>query len=134
MSKRDTPPGASVVWAVVVLFLGSLAAVVVLSLRPGEDITALVGSVFTNLAAIVAVLVNVQRTNAVGAKVDHVEDHTSALVNGLLDSKVRSAVAEVMHPDLIDPAAQPQLAADKVKRDAYDAASELARRQLEGDK
>lgn len=129
----DQTTTRTIVRAVVVLFTCSLAAVVALTIFVDDSGTesALVGAVFTNLAAIAAVLVNVQRTNAVGAQVDQVATHTEALTNGLLDAKVRTAVAEVMRPDLVDPEARDQLAADLVKRDAYDAATTLLRNRAD---
>lgn len=138
MHNRNAPDQTTtraVVWGVVVLFTGSLAAVVALTVFVDDSGTeaALVGAVFTNLAAIAAVLVNVQRTNAVSAQVETVASHTEALTNGLMDAKVRTAVAEVMRPDLLDPAASDQLAADLVKRDAFDAAAVLLRNRKDSD-
>lgn len=108
----------AVVWAIVVLFVSSLASIVLLTSLTDDSTAnaALVGSIMTNLGAIAAVMVNLNRTNSVGAKVDQVAEDAHNLVNGLLDAKVRAGVADVIHDDLIDPDATHQLRADRARR------------------
>lgn len=122
MTTPNDRTARTVILAIVILFSVTLVAVTLLTLftKDPESNTALVASLFGNLGAIAAVLVNLQRTASVEEKVDTVGQQTSDLVNGLLDAKVRAGVADVMHPDLIDPDAHAQLHADRAKRTAYD--------------
>lgn len=110
----------TIVWAVVVLFVTTMATVVAMVLVADADTTAvLVATVLPQLGAIAAVLVNLRATTEVGARVKRVEDDTHALTNGLLDSKVRAGVAEVVHDELLDPryAEDGQQATDHAVRD-----------------
>lgn len=105
---------ANLVWAIVVLFVATLAAVVVLVALVGVDgSAALVASLAANLGTIVAVLANFQRTGVVEQKVNQVASDAHDLVNGLLDAKVRAGVADVLQPHLIDPEADDQLERDR---------------------
>jgi hypothetical protein len=49
----------------------------------------------------------------VSTQVADVAADTTKLANGLGDSKIRAAVADVLHDDLVDPEAREQLAADR---------------------
>lgn len=132
----DQTTTRTIVWAVVVLFIGSLGAVIALVTFVDDSslATTLVAAVFTNLAAMAAVLVKLLSAQAaVADAVGKVEQHTSALTNGLLDAKVRTAVAEVLRPELVDPNAHQQLRADTKRRDAYDAAAKLLQERQDGD-
>lgn len=89
------------IWAVVVLFCAALASVVLLQLVHAD--TATVTAVLASLAPTVAVLAAMRQTAAVDDKVRAVQADTHALTNGLLDSKVRAGVAEVLPDELVDP-------------------------------
>lgn len=117
---------ANLVWAIVALFLGTLAAVVVLVAFVGvEGSAALVTGILANVGTIVAVLANFQRTGVVETKVEQVATDTHSLVNGLLDAKVRAGVADVVQPHLIDPDAELQLERDRIVRDQAHSSDEL---------
>lgn len=112
--------------AVCVVFCFTLTAVVVVfALAPeGANTTALVGSLLGTIAptlAAVAVLVQVKGVQVAqaeqGAQISRVASDTHALTNGLLDSKVRAGVSEVIRPDLLHPDAAEQITRDKVIRD-----------------
>lgn len=105
----DNMPGSgqttrTIVWAIVVLFVCTMGTVVAMTLATdAEQTTMLVATIIPQLGAIAAVLVNLRATTQAVAAVKRVEDDTHALTNGLLDSKVRAGVAEVVHPELLDP-------------------------------
>lgn len=129
-------------WAIgaaTVLVLGVVTAIVWLyTALPERDhstvVTLLLGLTSTTVVALLALLRSIdngeqlkQNTEATVATAHTV----SELANGSLDAKVRLAVAEVLQPQLIDPAAGAQLAEDKHQRARLDAAAELLRRANE---
>lgn len=97
-------------WAVVAMVAITLATVVALAYIGATD---QVGQVIGILAPVLAVLVTLRQVNQVQTKVDQVAQDTHDLTNGLLASSVRTGVAQVIHDDLIDPQAVPQLEADQ---------------------
>lgn len=108
--------------AVCVVFCFTLACVVaVFALAPdGANTIALVGSLLGTLAptiAAVAVLVQIKGVAVTqaeqGERIERVASDTYALTNGLLDSKVRAGVADVIRDDLLDPNAPATVAEDK---------------------
>lgn len=109
----------TIVWAVVVLFAVDLAAVVVVAILLGDTSAALVASILAAMPATAAVIVNLSATAKVQAQVSTVAQDTHDLRNGLLDAKVRAGVADVIHPELIDPeyAEGEGIIADRVRRD-----------------
>ena len=93
-NTTSTSSSVQVVWAIVVMFGLTMAAVVVVLALGGPE--SIVLAVFGQLAAIVAVLVNLRVTA-------RVERDTKDLRNGLLDAKVRAGVADVLPDHLVDP-------------------------------
>lgn len=115
----------SIVWAIVALFVATMAATVALFLVADDATVAatLVTSLLGSLGTIAAVLVTLAKTSQVAdsvrrveGEVEEVSGRTHDLVNGLLDAKVRAGVAEVLHPNLVDPAIVDQVVVDKVTR------------------
>lgn len=105
----------TLVWAVVALVtvtLGSVVALVVLA-PPEVDRQGLVVQVLGVIAPTLAVLVTLRQVSQVQGQVDRVAQDTHDLTNGLLDRKVRSGVAEVLHPNLLDPSSAAQVAEDR---------------------
>lgn len=88
---------AQLVWAIVVLFCATLAAVVVI-IAVTDSVTAgaMAAAIFGQLGTIVAALATLRVANSV-------QRDTSDLKNGLLDAKVRSGVADVLPDHLLDP-------------------------------
>lgn len=84
----------AIVWAVVVLFATAVAAVVIMAVTdaPAAYITAVLAAVTPTIAVLVTL------REVAGVRAD-----THALTNGLLDSKVRAGVAEVLPDELVDP-------------------------------
>lgn len=128
MPNNSGSPSTAAIVAVCVVFCATLgAAVAVFALSPdGEQTVGLVGSLLATLAptlAAVAVLVQVkgvQSTQAEqGERIERVASDTYALTNGLLDSKVRAGVAEVIRDDLLDPEHAATIVEDKRIRDEH---------------
>lgn len=112
----------TIVWAVVILTAVVVAAVVLLELfaDPTRETDA-ASKVLSVLAPTIAVLATLRAVGAVQGTVERVERDTHALTNGLLDSKVRAGVAEVVHPELVDPAYSDKRVTDqRAVDDAHD--------------
>jgi hypothetical protein len=90
----------TIIWAVVVLFISTLACTVVLEYVGAES--GVVTAVLASLAPTAAVLAAMRQTAGVEDKLNGVRRDTHALTNGLLDSKVRAGVAEVLPDHLVD--------------------------------
>lgn len=124
-SPNTTPSTAAIVAVCIVFCFTLAAAVAVFAIAPnGESTVVLVGSLLGTLAptlAAVAVLVQVRGVQSVqaeqGEAISRVASDTYALTNGLLDSKVRAGVSEVIRPDLLHPEVAETIARDKVVRD-----------------
>lgn len=98
MTNTARDIGSQLVWAIVVLFVATLAAVVVIvAVTDSVTAGAMAAAVFGQLGTIVAVL---GTWRAVGG----VQQDTNELKNGLLDAKVRSGVADVLPDHMLDPA------------------------------
>lgn len=103
------------VWAIVVVFVATLGAVVLLAaMAPEGQEVDLVVQVLGTLAPVLAVLAAMRQVNVVGQRVDQVAQDTHDLTNGLLERKVRVATSEVLHDNLVDPAAADQVLEDRV--------------------
>lgn len=86
----------TIVWAIVVLFACTLAAVVALVALvddASEYVVPIIGTATTTVAVLAAM-----------RSIDQVRQDTHALTNGLLDRKVRAGVADVLPDELVDPA------------------------------
>lgn len=111
----------TIVWAVVALFIGTMATVVLLVVfAPEERAGALVAQVIGASAPVLAVLAAMRQVAAVDHKVSQVERDTHALTNGLLDAKVRAGVAEVLPDDQLDPDYTTRRADDRAAVDEWD--------------
>lgn len=95
----------AIVWAVVALFGMTMAAITAVALLyRGDDTAAMVASLLAAVGPTVAVLAAMRQQSMTADTVRRVERDTHALTNGLLDSKVRAGVAEVLPDELVDPA------------------------------
>jgi uncharacterized protein YggE len=133
MSQNGSGGNTSAIVAVCVVFCFTLTAVVVVfAVNPdGESTLTLVGALLGTIAptiAALAVLVQVKGVQATqadqGAQIDKVASDTHALTNGLLDSKVRAGVSEVLRPDLIHPDARDTIQRDKAVREDHESESD----------
>lgn len=85
----------SIIWAVVVLFVATIVAVVLLAALvedAGQYVTAILAAATPTIAVLAAM-----------RAIESVRQDTHALTNGLLDRKVRAGVAEVLPDELVDP-------------------------------
>lgn len=127
-----TPPGRSsavsgTVLAVVVgaVFCFTVAGVVglVIAAPEGANVEQTVTILLGSLASTIAALVALVKVNSVGGTVDQVARDTTALTNGLMDAKIRAAVADVLSPHLVDPEMSDRLAVDRETRDNHNRAA-----------
>ncbi|HEY0701066.1 MAG TPA: hypothetical protein VGD43_25045 [Micromonospora sp.] len=102
---------------IAVVFCFTIAGVVTIALAGRDDqestITILVGL----LAPTIASLVTLSKTAGVAARVEKVASDTDDLTNGLMDAKIRAAVADVLPDHQLDPEAAGQIADDRERRD-----------------
>lgn len=104
----------NMVWAIVALVGITLAAVVaIVALEGNKDHSPLVLQIIGILAPTLAVLVTLQQVARVQERVETVAQDTHDLTNGLLERKVRTGVADVLHPNLVDPETVAQVEADR---------------------
>lgn len=100
---------------VVVCFVVAACTAIFLAVPDGANTFSLVAILLATVPSTIASLVGLVKLSGVAEQVTDVATDTHELTNGLGQAKLRAAVAEVVHPDLIDPAALPQLAADKAR-------------------
>lgn len=118
-TKPPVISGSAVVTGVVVLLVALMATVVALgiAIEDGAHAATLIGLVIPLVGLAVPGLLALVKLNDVQATVSKVAGHTTDLTNGMLDAKVRAAVADVMSEDVIDPEAREQIANDRARRD-----------------
>jgi hypothetical protein len=90
-------------WAVVVLTLGVITAVVLVTILAPDQEADVVGQLLAVIGPTVAVLVTLRALGSVQHDVSRVRDDTFRLTNGLLDAKVRAGVADVVKGEHLDP-------------------------------
>lgn len=105
-------PSTATVVGIVVVFCFTVAGVVGLTVTVPNRAQTLITVLLASVAPTVAALAGL-------AKLGTVDKRTEDLTNGLMDSKVRAAVADVIRNQMIDPAAKQQLDADRLKRDPH---------------
>jgi hypothetical protein len=95
-----------------VVALGTIAGLVLLVLfaPPDTDLVKLLGAIGTGLALVAGQVATLLKTRSVSRTVDE-------LNNDRMDAKIRAGVADVLPEHLIDPDVQPQLTADRARRD-----------------
>lgn len=111
-SQEPFPWLALIVCATIVVLalIAGFVALVRLA-PPGTDLVKIIGAVAAGLALVGGQLAGYLKTRKVDGKV-------TDLSNGLMDAKIRAAVAEVLKPALVDPDIHPQLEADRQRRDS----------------
>lgn len=97
----------------VVCFTIAAAVALFVALPEGANTGSLVALLVASIPASVGSLVAVAKLGQLEGQVQDVQQDTNRLANGLGSAKMRDAVGQVMRPDLIDPAARPQLEADR---------------------
>lgn len=121
MTARNNPPAISytvlmVCVVVLVCFMAACAVAVFLAAPEGANTFSLIALLIGSVPATVASLVGLVKISGVAEQMTDVQADTNALTNGLGDAKLRAAVADVLHPNLVDPAIKTQLEADKLHR------------------
>lgn len=107
----------TVVWGAVVVFATTLGAIVALSfaVEDGARLESLVGLILPAAGTLLIGFLALDRVAKVSDSVDRVEKHTSDLTNGLMDSKIRAAVAQTIRDQYLDPTAAQLLEADRTR-------------------
>lgn len=117
-SPQRVSSTAALVVVAVVFCVTVLSVLLAFLFAPeGRDLTLVIGPLLGTLAPTIAAVALLVQVRGVQADVSQVRQDTHALTNGLLDSKVRAGVAEVLHPDLVDPDAAATIRRDRVVRD-----------------
>lgn len=121
---NSTPPVARVSTTAALVVVAVVFCVTVLSVllaflfAPADrDLTLVVGPLLGTLAPTIAAVALLVQVRGVQADVQQVRQDTHALTNGLLDSKVRAGVADVVRDEHLDPDAAEQIAEDRAVRD-----------------
>ncbi len=132
----NTISGTVLLVCLVVMFVVTIAAsaAIALAIEDGARATSLIGLLLGSLGALAASVTTLYKVTSLGQVVDDVAQQTTDLTNGLLDSKVRAAVADVLQPHMIDPAADALLERDRTRRaTATEASAALLQRRHLGD-
>lgn len=125
--SRQNVPTVLVV-GVIIVFCFTVAAVVAISVAvpEGANKGSLVAILMGSLAPTIASLVALAKVSSVSGTVDQVAEDTTKLTNGLMDSKIRAAVADVLPAHLVDPNARAQIASDVERRDNHNAERDVS--------
>jgi hypothetical protein len=108
------PTNGNIVWSIVAIVgLVLICSTLVLLLAPEADVAPILGT----LAPTVAALGALAQVSRMQGKVDRVDQHVEDLSNGLMDSKIRAGIADVIPDELLDDTyARHQLADDRIRR------------------
>lgn len=111
----------TLITGVVVIFIATLGTIVALAfaVEDGARMESLVGLILPATGTLLVTLLALDKVAKVDEKIDRVGQQTTDLTNGLLDAKVRAAVADVLAPSMVDPAAEQLLTSDRLRRDAH---------------
>lgn len=101
---------------VLVSIIGVISAAVFILADENHDPTVLCATLVGTLAPTIAAMAAVVKVAGVSAQVSDVAEDTNKMANGLGDSKIRAAMADVLPDHMVDPAAMPQLEADRLRR------------------
>ena len=121
MSTPTPTPRVSTTSALVVVAVVFVVTVVSVLLAflfapEGRDLSLVIGPLLGTLAPTIAAVALLVQVRGVQADVSQVRQDTHALTNGLLDSKVRAGVADVIRDEHLDPAASTMLTEDRAVR------------------
>lgn len=125
MNGKSSTNTAALIVVAVMFVVTVMAVLLAFLLAPADrDLTIVIGPLLGLLAptiASIALLAQVSTVKNVqeqqGAKLDKVAKDTHDLTNGLLDSKVRAGVADVIRPQHVDPDVLEQLERDYAARE-----------------
>lgn len=114
MARSETTVVVICVTVLVSVVVAAVALVYVFA-PAGTDTPGLAAILVGTLAPTIAALATMLKVGNVSSQVADVAADTEKLANGLGDAKIRTAVADVLADDLVDPEAREQLAADRAK-------------------
>jgi hypothetical protein len=97
-------------------FVVGIAALVWIFAPGGNDPTVLVSTLVGTLAPTIAVMAALAKIGNVSEQVADVAEDANKMANGLGDSKIRAAVADVLPDHLIDPASRQLVESDRLRR------------------
>ena len=123
MSTPTPPPSrvstTSALVVVAVVFVVTVVSVLLAFLfaPEGRDLSLVIGPLLGTLAPTIAAVALLVQVRGVQADVSQVRQDTHALTNGLLDSKVRAGVADVIRDEHLDPEAVALIHEDRAVRD-----------------
>jgi hypothetical protein len=98
------------------MFTSGLAALVWVFSPEGNDPTVLVSTLAGTLAPTIAVMAALARIGGVSDQVSDVAEDANKMANGLGDSKIRAAVADVLPDHMIDPESRQLVERDRLAR------------------
>lgn len=113
--RSDTGLMLICVTVLVAIVVAGAVAAYIFGPEDGES-SSLITTIVAVLAPTVAAMAAVIKVGAVSGQVADVQEDTTKLANGLGDAKIRAAMADVLPDHLVDPAAKPQLEADRLRR------------------
>ena len=126
MTTPDMPPtgrgpvATTTALIVVAIVFGVTVVSVLLAFlfAPADrDLRLVIGPLIGTIAPTIAAIALLVQMGSVRGEVAQVRRDTHALTNGLLDSKVRVAVSETVHPNLVNPEVEGLLEVDRKVRD-----------------
>lgn len=125
MSAPARPPSRGsgfttvLIVCVVVAFVVSViaATAVAVLVEDAGRATVMIGLILAPLTSVLSALIVFAKVSDLDAKVGEVRTDTADLTNGLMDAKVRAAVADVLAPEYVDENARDQLIIDRARRE-----------------
>lgn len=109
---------AALIVVAVVFCVTVLSVLLAFLFAPADrDLTLVIGPLLGTLAPTIAAVALLVQVRGVQADVAQVREDTHALTNGLLDSKVRAGVADVIRDEHLDPGAVALIDEDRAVRD-----------------
>lgn len=123
MKVRNPPSSSAISGTVLLVCISAVACFTIaaatcawLFAPDGRDPTILVSTIVGTLAPTLAILAALAKLGNVSEQVADVAQDAELMKNGLGDSKIRAAVADVLPDHLIDPASRQLVEADRLRR------------------
>lgn len=121
MAEKPPPPYAVLAVCATVIIISLVAGLVALVIYapPGTDVVAIITAAGAAVVAAGGSAASWAKAHQVARGQAVMDAKVTDLGNGKMDAKIRAAVADVMHPDTLNPAAADQLVADRARRDQH---------------
>jgi hypothetical protein len=113
---------------VVIVFVVTILSVtaIAISIEDGARASTMIGLILAPLTTVLGILAVFGKVSNLETRMGDVQSDTRDLTNGLLDAKVRAAVADVIGPELVHEEAREQVALDRERRAQKNAAADTA--------